>query len=150
MSEIARKLLVEEEGRSNLPYRDHLGLVTWGIGHLCDPDKPTPVPDPVVDLMFEYDFMEKAAQARKISGFQRLNEVQQAQIISMIFQMGFEPFDGDGFKDFSKFLGALQVGDVRRAAVEGLDSKWAKKDTPRRAQRQMRMLETGLWVPREG
>lgn len=150
MSEIARKLIAEEEGREAQPYYDHLGFVTWGIGHLADPRKPCPVPERIIDLMFDHDYAEKLTLARKIPGFANLNEVQQAVIVSMVFQMGFEPFDGDGFKDFTNFLAALRKGDVKKAAMEGLDSKWAKIDTPRRAQRQMRMLSTGLWVPREG
>lgn len=150
MSEIARKLIAEEEGRKTQPYYDTEGYVTWGIGHLADPRKPCPVPERIVDLMFDYDFADKLTQARRIPGFVNLNEVQQAAVISMVFQLGFEPFDGDGFRDFTKFLAALKKGDVKTAAVEGLDSKWAKEDTPRRAQRQMKMLATGLWVPREG
>lgn len=150
MSKVARDLISEEEGRRAQPYYDHLGFVTWGIGHLADPRKTCPVPDRIIDLMFDFDYAEKWALARQIPGFSALNEVQQAAIISMVFQMGFEPFDGDGFKDFTNFLAALKKGDVKKAAAEGLDSKWAKVDTPRRAQRQMRMLATGLWVPQEG
>lgn len=148
MSSVAQQLIAEEEGRVEGPYFDHLGFNTWGIGHLCDARKPTGIPGKVVDLMFEFDFAEKLAQAQQIPGFSKLNEVQRAAVVSMVFQLGFEPFDGDGFRDFREFLAALARGDVKRAAAEGLDSKWAKQDTPRRAQRQMKMLETGLWVPR--
>lgn len=150
MSKVARDLIVEEEGRKAQPYYDHKGYVTWGVGHLADPRKTCPVPDRIIDLMFDHDYAEKLALARQIPGFNGLNEAQQAVVVSMVFQMGFEPFDGDGFKDFTKFLAALKKGDVKTAAAEGLDSKWAKEDTPRRAQRQMRMLASGLWVPREG
>lgn len=150
MSEIARTLISEEEGRRAQPYYDHMGYVTWGIGHLADPRRTCPVPERIVDLMFDYDYAEKLALARRIPGFMNLNEVQQAVIVSMVFQMGFEPFDGDGYRDFTKFLAALKRGDVQTAAAEGLDSKWAKQDTPRRAQRQMKMLSSGLWLPREG
>lgn len=150
VSKIARDLISEEEGRETQPYYDHLGYVTWGVGHLADPRKRCDIPGRIVDLMFDHDYAEKLALARQIQGFAGLNEVQQAVVVSMVFQMGFEPFDGDGFKDFSKFLAALKRGDVKTAAAEGLDSKWAKEDTPRRAQRQMKMLASGLWVPREG
>ncbi len=150
MTDAARKLIVEEEGRRAQPYYDTKGYVTWGVGHLADPRLPCPVPEPVVNIMFDYDYSQKLAIARHIPGFAALNEVQQAVIISMVFQLGFEPFDGDGIKDFTKFLAALKRGDVVAAAAEGLDSKWAKMDTPRRAQRQMKMLATGVWVPREG
>lgn len=149
MKEITQ-LLIEEEGRRAQPYYDSMGFVTGGIGHLLDPRKPCPLPESVIDIMFYYDLAEKHGQASMIPGFSRLNEVQRAVLISMVFQLGFEPFDGDGVKDFTNFLAALARGDVKGAAAEGLDSKWAKKDTPRRAQRQMKMLSTGFWVPWEG
>lgn len=149
MSELVRQLLTEEEGRVLGPYFDHMGFNTFGIGHLCDARRPTPIPGQIVDLMFDYDLKDKLAQAQLIPNFRNMNEVRRAVMISMVFQLGFEPFDGDGFKDFRAMLAALDIGDYKRAAVEGLDSKWAKIDTPRRAQRQMKMLETGLWLPRE-
>lgn len=144
MSDVARQLISEEEGRKAQPYYDHLGFVTWGIGHLGDPRKPCPIPDHIVDAMFDHDYAEKMLQASTFPGFKDLNEIQQAVIVSMVFQLGF-----NGVKDFQKLLAALKKGDVKRAAAEGLDSKWAKTDTPKRAQRQMEMLASGLWVPRE-
>lgn len=145
MSKVARDLISEEEGREAQPYYDHLGFVTWGIGHLADPRKSCPVPEHIVDAMFDHDYAEKMLQASTFPGFKDLNEVQQAVIVSMVFQLGF-----DGVKKFKKFLGAVKQHDFRGAAMEGMDSKWAKEDTPRRAQRQMKMLATGIWVPREG
>lgn len=149
MSQIARQLIEEEEGRVPHVYRDHLGYWTIGIGHLVDQRKGGRLPDPIIDALFDYDYAEKRAQAERIPGFSRLNEVQQAAIVSMVFQMGFEPFDGDGFRDFRNMLAALARGDVKEAARHGRDSKWWREDTPRRAERQMRMLESGLWVPRD-
>ena len=147
MSKIARDLISEEEGRRAQPYYDNAPekYVTWGIGHLADPRKPCPVPDHIIDAMFNHDYAEKTLQASVLPGFKDLNEVQQAVVVSMVFQMGFTRVQG-----FRKFLAALKRGDTRMAAVEGLDSKWAREDTPRRAQRQMKMLASGLWVPREG
>lgn len=148
MSDVAKQLLTEEEGRKVQPYYDSKGLGTVGVGHLVDPRRVCPMPGEIIDRLFEIDFDEKSLQAEQVPGFDRLNEVQKAVIVSMVFQMGMEPFDGDGVKDFTKMLGALAKGDVKRAANEGRDSKWAKFDTPTRAERQMKMLESGLWVPR--
>lgn len=148
MSALLRQLLIEEEGRVPHVYPDHLGYATIGVGHLVDERKGGGLPGAIIDALLDYDIREKGAAAARIPGFDRLNEVQRAQIISMVFQLGEEPFDGDGFKDFTKMLRCLAAGDVRGAAREGRDSKWARQDTPRRAERQMRMLETGLWVPR--
>lgn len=140
------QFLSEEEGISKQPYYDTRGYVTWGIGHLGDPRLICPVPMEIIKLMFKYDQEEKIAQAMTIPGFSKLNELQQTMLVSMIFQMGFEPFDGDGFKDFAKFLAAIRDGNIARAAAEGLDSKWAREDSPKRAQRTMEILRTGVWV----
>lgn len=148
MSEILKRLLIEEEGRRTQPYFDSKGLVTVGVGHLCDPHRVCPMPDRVIDLLLDYDMTEKRGLAARIPGFSQLNEVQQAVVVSMVFQMGFEPFDGDGVRDFKKFLAAVAVGDVKTAASQMLDSDWARKDSPLRAKRAAQMMETGEWVDR--
>lgn len=140
----AKQLLSEEEGRRNQPYYDSskYAYVTAGIGRLLDPRKRCPLPDEVVDLLFQYDFRDHARMAAMIPGFFAMNNVQQAVIISMVFQMGY-----DGVMGFNEMVKALKAQDWSKAAHEGLDSKWAREDSPRRARRQMEMLKTGLWVP---
>lgn len=149
MMEIDKQLIIEEEGVKYEPYYDHLGFVTWGVGHLCDPRRPTPIAPEVVQLQLGYDLKAKREEARRFPGFDRLNEVQQAAIVSMVFQMGAEPFDGDGFKDWRNFCAAMRAGDWKLAAKHGRDSLWRREQTPARAERQMRMLESGLFVPWE-
>ena len=127
----AKQLLTEDEGRKAQPYYDTKGYVTAGIGRLLDPRKPCKLPDEIVDRLFDIDFEEKRAQAAQLPGFDRLNQVQQAAVISMVYQMGYA-----GVLGFPGMLKALAAGDVARAAREGLDSKWAREDSPRRAQRQ--------------
>jgi GH24 family phage-related lysozyme (muramidase) len=147
MNEAGVTLLHEEEGVKTQPYWDSLGFATFGVGRLCDPRKPCPIPLKICEQLFGIDYAERESLASRIPGYSRLNSVQQAVLISMVYQLGFEPFDGDGVRDFRDMLAALRSGDVKRAAVAGRDSKWHNKDTPARAERQMRMLETGLWVP---
>lgn len=69
--------------------------------------------------------------------FDKLDEVRQAVLISMAFQMGIH-----GLLDFVHFLGAVRDGRWHAAAGEMLDSKWAKQ-TPKRGARQARAIETG-------
>lgn len=148
MSALAEQLITEEESIKQQPYYDSKGYVSWGIGHLADPRLPCAIPLEVIRLMFKYDSQAAISEAAKlVPGFMRLNEVQQAAWISTIFQLGPEPFDGDGFKDFKDMLAASRAGDVKAAAAAGRDSKWWREDSPNRAERQMRMLETGIWVP---
>jgi GH24 family phage-related lysozyme (muramidase) len=131
---VLRQLLIEEEGR--IPH-----------AYLVDKRRGGRLPDHIIDALLDHDIVEHSQQAERIPGYLLLNEIQRAAIVSMVFQLGFEPFDGDGFNDFSRLLAALRVGDVRRAAAEGRHSRWAREQTPRRAERQMRMLDTGLWQP---
>lgn len=147
--EADKQLISEEEGVKQQPYYDNTPekFVTGGIGCLLDPRKPCPLPMDVVQLLYQHRLDEKRAQASTVPGFDALNDVQRAVIVSMVYQMGFEPFDGDGHRDFTNMLLALKARDVHAAANHGRDSKWAKIDTPQRAERQMRMLETGVWVP---
>lgn len=148
MSELALQLIEEEESLREQPYYDSRGYVTGGIGRLLDPRLPCKLPLEVIRLLFKYDAQAAIACAAKyVPGFMRLNDVQQAVWISMFFQLGPEPFDGDGYKDFKVMLAASAAGDVKAAAAAGRDSKWWREDSRTRAEREMRMLETGIWVP---
>lgn len=142
MSAIVRQLLIEEEGRVPYAYPDSKGYLTVGVGHLVDPKKGGRLPDVIVDALLDYDVNRKTEQAATLAGFGRLNEVQQAAVISMVFQLGL-----GGVMGFHDFCAALAAGDVVKAAAAGRDSKWDHEDSPARAEREMKMLETGLWVP---
>lgn len=146
--ELLRQLLIEEEGRIPYAYQDAHGFWTIGVGHLIDARKGGRLPEAIIDALLEYDLAEVRTQARTIPGYAQLNPVQRAVLGSMLFQMGLEPFDGDGVRDFRNFLRALATGDLAAAAAHGLDSKWAREDSPARARRQMRMLNSGIWEPK--
>lgn len=73
--------------------------------------------------------------------FDDLNDVRQAVIISMCFQMGVR-----GFFLFEKTVTAIMQGDFDLARVEMLDSLWFKdpvRGTPSRAMRHSEMMATG-------
>jgi lysozyme len=56
----------------------------------------------------------------------------------MSFQMGV-----DGVLGFHDMIDAITAQDWATAAIEGLDSKWAREDAPQRASELMEMLRTG-------
>lgn len=149
MNDLASQLVTEEEGRVPHAYQDHLGFWTIGVGHLIDVKKGGRLPDFIIDRLLDHDMAVARAVAAAIPGYKVLNDVQRAVLESMVFQLGPEPFDGDGVKDFVHMLAALAMGDAKQAARDGRDSKWWREDTPQRAERQMKMLESGLWVPKE-
>jgi lysozyme len=138
-----RQLLEEEEGRSNTLYPDSKGYLTIGVGHLLDPKKGGRLPDTLIDQLLDLDIAEARYGAESLPGFAQLNDVRQAVIISMVFQLGLRHV-----QYFPAMLGALSRGDYLRAATEMRDSKWWREDSPRRAERAARMMETGEWVAR--
>lgn len=69
-----------------------------------------------------------------------LDKVRRDAVANMRFQLGMKGLEG-----FKNMLAALERQDWAEAAREGLDSKWAKRDTPNRAQRVTRQLRTGVY-----
>ena len=62
-------------------------------------------------------------------------------MIDMAFNMG-EP----RLRGFKKMIAALHAGDFDRAALEALDSKWAREDVaPERSGEIAAMLRTGRY-----
>lgn len=73
--------------------------------------------------------------------FEDLNEVRQAVIISMCYQMGVQ-----GFFLFSDTVGAIVRGNFEEASMHMLDSLWAtdkRRGSPARANRHAEMMRTG-------
>lgn len=138
MSDLAQQLIEREEGRVRYAYRDSRGLWTVGVGALIDSSIPSAgLCDEAIDAQFAHDSARARKDAAALPGFQRCNDVRQAVLISMCFQLG-------SLEGWPKFKAALALGDFELAASEGLDSTWAKQ-TPKRAERQMEMLRTGQW-----
>lgn len=132
-----------DEGVVYEVYHDHLGLPTFGVGHLVlesDPEygKPlgTPVDEDRVKDCFEKDLDTAISECEVL--YEQFNnwpdEVQQI-LVNMMFNMGRTRLSG--FKNFKK---ALEAEDWKKAAVEGRDSKWYRQVT-NRAERLMSRME---------
>ena len=133
-----------DEGVEYKVYLDHLGLPTFGVGHLVldsDPENGKPVGTPVseerVRLCFEMDLDTAINECEVLfkdnwEGFP--GEVKEI-LVNMMFNMGRTRLSG-----FKNFGAALREGNWKRAAVEGRDSKWYRQVT-NRAERLMSRLE---------
>lgn len=133
-----------DEGVVYEVYHDHLGLPTFGVGHLVlesDPEhgKPlgTPVDEDRVKDCFEKDLDTAVSECEILfeghwDDFP--GEVKEI-LVNMMFNMGRTRLSG-----FKKFGAALKEGDWKTAAVEGRDSKWYRQVT-NRAERLMGRLE---------
>lgn len=125
------KELEGDEGRVPHAYRDHKGYWTIGVGFLIDKEKGGRIPDAVIDFWLDYLVQQREdALDRYLPWWRSLSDARQRALIQMSYQLGV-----DGLLGFPKMLGALQSGDWREAYRQALDSKWAKVDTPERAQR---------------
>ncbi len=140
---LVETLIAEEEGREACVYRDSRGYYTIGIGCLVDKSQiGAGLCDQAIDVQFEHDSARARGIAERFPHFAELNEVRQAVLISMAFQLGTKPLY------WPNFMAALEARDYAKAAAEGRDSDWWRVQTHQRAERQMSMLSTGEWVNR--
>ena len=133
-TEKLRKELEIDEGVKYEIYLDHLGLPTFGIGHLVtksDPEFGEPVgtavdKDRCIEA-FNKDLETVLSDCNKLySDFDSLPEEAQLIIANMMFNMG-RP-------RLSKFKGMKRGVDARdwnQAADEMVDSRWYKQVTNR-------------------
>ena len=129
-----REEIAADEGEVHEIYLDHLGLATFGIGHLVRDDDPesglpvgTPVDNDRVVEAFESDIETVLSDCNKLyPDFDDLPEEAQRVIANMMFNMG-RP-------RLSKFKGMKSGVDARdwnRAADEMVDSRWYRQVTNR-------------------
>jgi len=129
-----REELKEDEGCKYEIYLDHLGLPTFGIGHLVtewdeEYGKPvgTPVSEERVNNCFKVDVQGTISECQKLfNNFDDLPEEVQKICANMMFNMGRPRLSG-----FKKFIAALENKDWQECAVQMEDSRWHKQVTNR-------------------
>ena len=129
-----RMELEYDEGCKYEIYLDHLGLATFGIGHLVTVDDPengqevgTPVSEERVIEVFEQDVQVTIEECKKLYDcWVDLPEEVQLIIANMMFNMGRPRLSG-----FKKFNAAVADGDWAGAADEMIDSRWYRQVTNR-------------------
>jgi len=147
-------LLVEwikfEEGFRDRPYRDTLEVRTVGYGRnlvthplpqrnwSSDPCTREEAEEWLRDELA--DMFSRLRERRPV--IETLDPVRSAALMNMCYQLGVA-----GVLGFRKMWGAVEDEDFAGAAVAAENSRWARQ-TPNRARRVCRALETGIW-PRE-
>ena len=142
-----REQLEIDEGIKHDIYLDHLGLPTFGIGHLitdADPESGqevgTAISDERVRQAFEADVVSVIEDCNKLyNDFDELPEEVQQIIANMMFNMG--------RTRLSKFRGmkrGVDNKDWNAAADEMVDSRWYRQVTNRadRLVQRMRAVQT--------
>jgi len=113
------------EGLRLMPYQDSLGLTTIGYGRCLETNGIT---QNEADMLFTNDMNIVADELRKIfTDFDSLRYSQQKALMDMCFNLG-----STRLRRFKKMIAAIEAGDFNEAAVELLDSKYARQ-LPRRA-----------------
>lgn len=132
--------LQREEGRKRHAYQDHLGFWTIGVGRLIDARKGGGLRESEIDLLLANDIDEKTAQVRAaLPWIDGLDDARRAVLLGMAFQMG-----TDGLLKFKNTLALVKARDYAGAARGMLNSLWASQ-TPARAHRMAKQMETGTW-----
>ena len=133
----------KDEGCKYEVYLDHLGLATFGIGHLVtewdeEYDKPvgTEVSEARVNNCFQTDIYGTVRECKKLyDNFDEIPEEAQLILCNMMFNMGRPRLSN--FKNMNK---AIAEEDWFEAAVQMEDSRWYKQVT-NRAERLIKRME---------
>lgn len=143
--------LVFHEGCKLMPYRCSRGYLTIGVGRNLETN---PLTNEELKVCGDYNhgitknaafYLLRNDIARvvdeckkKISFWSQLDNERQYALIDMDFQLGI-----GGLLGFKKMLKAMGLGNFKEAAEHCLDSKYARSDTPTRAKRIAKTIETG-------
>lgn len=133
--------LKRDEGVRQVAYQDSLGLWTIGVGRLIDGRKVgAGLRIKEIEQMLLNDIADREQALRlSLPWFDSLDEVRQAVLVNMAFQLGVA-----GLLQFKDTLNRVREGDYAGAAAAMLQSKWASQ-TPERAKRVAKQMETGAW-----
>lgn len=130
--ELLKEQIKRHEGEVLEIYKDSLGYLTFGVGHLVREDDPefgqpegTPVTQERVDEVYEIDFdkhLEETIHLFESKGgedFYALPENIQHVLVNMTFNLG-----GTRFGKFNNMWKGVVENDWEKMAVEMEDSKW--------------------------
>lgn len=139
MSADAATLIRGHEGFRSRVYRDHLGNLTVGWGHLIRPGDY--IPQALLNLWFESDLTaaEECADrlySRESPGW---TDARRAVLSDMAFNLGCSKL-----KYFRRMLRALNAGDIEAAVGEMFRSAWAEQ-VPNRAEHLALIMYDGVY-----
>lgn len=131
--------LLRDEGEILHAYKDSLGFLTIGVGHLIDKSKAGSIPPEISRALLKIDIdSAKAGLAATFPWALTLDQVRQEALINLIFNMG-----SDGLAKFVHFLAAVKSGDWLTAKAQLLASA-ADHEEPERIGRLAEQILTGV------
>lgn len=143
------ELLEYEEGYRKDAYYCSEGYPTIGIGLKIGPKNASlenyqlsmskPIAYAYLNEKVEIIKGQLSTSRATMVAYDNCNQARKVILESMCYQLGF-----NGVCKFKKMLAALERSDFKEAAVEALDSRWAKQ-TKSRAYRHAQVIETGTY-----
>lgn len=111
--------LKRDEGFRGKPYKDTVGKLTIGYGRNLDDN---PLTEQEAEILLINDLEKILYDACKLNYYSELTLSRQSVILNMIYNLGI-----NRFMQFKKMNAAISVKNYELAAMEMLDSKWAKQ-----------------------
>ena len=124
-----------DEGVVYEVYKDHLGYPTFGVGHLIlETDEEYKkssgwkVSEERVKECFEHDLDIAISECKALfkEHWEEYPGELQEILVNMMFNLG-----RTRLGKFKKFISAINESDWEKAAIEMMDSRWAKQVGPR-------------------
>lgn len=132
-----KNLIKEHEGCRLKPYKCTAGKLTIGWGRNIE---DVGISQQEADYLFDNDLKKVQDELlAKIPWFTTLNEVRQAVLLDMAFNLGV-----NGLLKWVITLGNVAKGHYKQASIDMLNSKWAKQ-VPNRAKKLSAMMDSGKW-----
>ncbi len=126
--------LVRDEGLRLKPYKDTVGKLTIGVGRNLD---DVGITEEEAGYLLENDIGRAMADLdRNVPWWRSLSDARQRAMINMCFNLGWPRLS-----QFQNMLAALEAGDYERAAIEALDSRWARQVGSRAARVAAQIME---------
>lgn len=138
---LAHHMIQCSEGFRAEKYKDTNGYWTIGFGHNLDASgkRLETLLLWEAEELFASDFDHHKTGAEKMEEYHVIDDIRKLALLDMVFQMGL-----GGVKKFLNMLRWIKQKHYENAAQELLDSKYAKTDSPNRAQRNAQLLRSGF------
>ena len=125
-----KKRIKSNEGFSSKPYKDQLGYLTIGYGHLILPNENILLKKQInkkeLEEIFEKDFKKALSNFNNTFKPFTLNEKESELLIEMIFQLGIK-----GCLKFKNLIKNIKKRNKHLVCFDMMDSLWYKQ-TPNR------------------
>jgi len=131
-------MLTLHEGLELKPYKCTSDKLTIGIGRNIE---DIGITEDEARYLLQNDVDRILKEVEHWTFLEKLNDVRQAVILDMVFNMGVSRFNAN---TWVKTFAAIQDEDWEKVANEMLDSKWAKQ-VGQRAIRLSQMMRKGEW-----